>query len=58
MGTADTPSFLLMKMVAKTDDTMVFEVQEGHEFHSEFVYRFFGSPFSKPREVLNYELLE
>lgn len=51
----DIPSSRLLKLVSKTDDTMVFEATADTTFATNHTFEFFGTPFDKPREFLNYE---
>ena len=53
----EMPDFRLLKLVSKTNDTLVFEVQVGHTFESERLFSFFGSPEVLPRTVLEYETM-
>lgn len=50
----DFPSFHLMKLSSKTDDSLVFEATETQTFSFGHVFNVFGTPTDRPREVLEY----
>ena len=50
----EAPSFHLMTLVSKTDDTLVFEATETHTYTVVHQYNVFASPISKPRLILSH----
>lgn len=53
----ESPSFYLMKLVNKTNDELVFEVQVGNTFEENRYWHFFGTPYNMPRTLLEYDVL-
>lgn len=51
---ATLPDFRLMKLVSKTDEEMVFEVQVEYTYPSDHEWRYFGTPNGLPRTALTF----
>lgn len=45
----------LMKLIGKTNNSLVFEVVITHTYGIEHTWSEFGTPINKPRKVLTYE---